>query len=491
MRFGLERMHRLTTALGHAAAPLRPGPRRRQQRQVLDGPLHRRAPRAPRPAHRQLHLAAPRPLPRADRGGGGGRSPPTASPPPSSAPPRPPSSSSAPQPEGDRVTQFEALTAAAFHELAASGVEVAVVEAGLGGRYDATNVIPSKVQVLTGVGLEHTRWLGPTDRGHRGREAGGRARPRDAGDPGGPASGGPRGGGGGGGRAACARRPRLVATAGSPPLGNRCSGPRRAGIGRSVVRDGRAGRLPAAQLRVGVRGGRGVPRARRSTATAVESAAAETRIPGRLEIVGERPLTIHDGAHNPAGAAGARRCAAGADRRPPPTRARRQRPRGQGRRRHARPAAPARRPRWSSHAAPTPARSRPATLESLAEQLDGPQAEIVPEPTAAMDRARELAGAAGAVLATGSIYLIADLVRDHGDTRASALTSAPYCERCPSSDPKRTASLTAMDPSRRMTGRQLRRDDRPRGRRRGHRDPGVLRHRLRNRPDVPLAAPHP
>jgi len=64
--------------------------------------------------------------------------------------------------DDDGVTQFEALTAAAFHELAARGVEVAVIEAGLGGRYDATNVIPSRVQVLTGVGLEHERWLGPT-----------------------------------------------------------------------------------------------------------------------------------------------------------------------------------------------------------------------------------------------------------------------------------------------------------------------------------------
>ncbi|MBA2505275.1 MAG: dihydrofolate synthase, partial [Thermoleophilaceae bacterium] len=62
----------------------------------------------------------------------------------------------------ERVTQFEALTAATYHELARAGVEVAVIEAGLGGRYDATNVIPSSVQVLTGVGLEHTRWLGPT-----------------------------------------------------------------------------------------------------------------------------------------------------------------------------------------------------------------------------------------------------------------------------------------------------------------------------------------
>ena len=56
----------------------------------------------------------------------------------------------------DHVTQFEALTAAAYHELARRGVEVAVIEAGLGGRFDATNVIPSKVQVLTSVSLEHT-----------------------------------------------------------------------------------------------------------------------------------------------------------------------------------------------------------------------------------------------------------------------------------------------------------------------------------------------
>ena len=62
----------------------------------------------------------------------------------------------------DGVTQFEALTAAAYSELAVRAVDVAVIEAGLGGRYDATNVIPSTVQVLTSVGLEHTRWLGPT-----------------------------------------------------------------------------------------------------------------------------------------------------------------------------------------------------------------------------------------------------------------------------------------------------------------------------------------
>jgi dihydrofolate synthase / folylpolyglutamate synthase len=64
--------------------------------------------------------------------------------------------------ENDHVTQFELLTAAAFWALAEQGVEVGVIEAGLGGRYDATSVIDSQVAVLTNVGLEHTRWLGPT-----------------------------------------------------------------------------------------------------------------------------------------------------------------------------------------------------------------------------------------------------------------------------------------------------------------------------------------
>ena len=64
--------------------------------------------------------------------------------------------------EGEAVTQFEVATAAAFVALAAAQVEVAVIEAGLGGRLDATNVIPSRVTALTSVGLEHTEWLGTT-----------------------------------------------------------------------------------------------------------------------------------------------------------------------------------------------------------------------------------------------------------------------------------------------------------------------------------------
>ena len=66
--------------------------------------------------------------------------------------------------EAERLhaTQFELLTAAALAEFAAAGVDVAVVEAGLGGRHDATNVLRSPVQVLTNVALEHTDVLGTT-----------------------------------------------------------------------------------------------------------------------------------------------------------------------------------------------------------------------------------------------------------------------------------------------------------------------------------------
>ena len=64
--------------------------------------------------------------------------------------------------EGDAVTQFEAATAAAFVALANARVDAGVIEAGLGGRLDATNVIPSQVTVLTSIGLDHTEWLGET-----------------------------------------------------------------------------------------------------------------------------------------------------------------------------------------------------------------------------------------------------------------------------------------------------------------------------------------
>ena len=68
------------------------------------------------------------------------------------------------RPDAERVgaTQFEALTAAALVAFADARVDVAVVEAGLGGRLDATNVIGARVVLLTQVVREHTEVLGQT-----------------------------------------------------------------------------------------------------------------------------------------------------------------------------------------------------------------------------------------------------------------------------------------------------------------------------------------
>ncbi len=55
---------------------------------------------------------------------------------------------------------FEAYTAIAFADFAARAVDVAVIETGLGGRLDATNVIDPLVSVVTSIGMDHTEYLG-------------------------------------------------------------------------------------------------------------------------------------------------------------------------------------------------------------------------------------------------------------------------------------------------------------------------------------------
>lgn len=57
---------------------------------------------------------------------------------------------------------FEFMTALAFRQFAASGCDVAVIEVGLGGRLDATNVVTPEVSVITSIGLDHCEMLGNT-----------------------------------------------------------------------------------------------------------------------------------------------------------------------------------------------------------------------------------------------------------------------------------------------------------------------------------------
>ncbi|MGV9746004.1 bifunctional tetrahydrofolate synthase/dihydrofolate synthase [Rhodococcus zopfii] len=63
---------------------------------------------------------------------------------------------------GPRMSKFEVTTAMAFAAFADAPVDVAVVEVGLGGRWDATNVVESQVAVITPVGIDHTGYLGDT-----------------------------------------------------------------------------------------------------------------------------------------------------------------------------------------------------------------------------------------------------------------------------------------------------------------------------------------
>jgi dihydrofolate synthase/folylpolyglutamate synthase len=184
--------------------------------------------------------------------------------------------------EGDAITQFEAATAASFVALARARVEAAAVEAGLGGRLDATNTIPSRVTVLTSIGLDHTEWLGETEAEIAAEKL-----------------------------AVLRDQTTLVLGKVSPEveeLAERIASER----GARVVP---VGESPAPEVPLRAPG----EFQRRNFAIAcaaaeaflarpldrerVALAAATVTIPGRLELIAERPATYLDAAHNPAGAA--------------------------------------------------------------------------------------------------------------------------------------------------------------------------------------------
>jgi len=66
------------------------------------------------------------------------------------------------EPAGIKLTPFELMTVLAFRTFAQAAVEIAVVEVGLGGRLDATNVLTPLVAVITSIGLDHQAYLGNT-----------------------------------------------------------------------------------------------------------------------------------------------------------------------------------------------------------------------------------------------------------------------------------------------------------------------------------------
>jgi dihydrofolate synthase/folylpolyglutamate synthase len=74
--------------------------------------------------------------------------------------------------EGLRPSWFELMAAAAFGYFANRPVDAAVVEVGMGGRWDATNVVDGTVAIVTNIALDHTELLGPTREHIAGEKAG-------------------------------------------------------------------------------------------------------------------------------------------------------------------------------------------------------------------------------------------------------------------------------------------------------------------------------
>jgi dihydrofolate synthase/folylpolyglutamate synthase len=153
---------------------------------------------------------------------------------------------------------------------------------------------------------------------------------------------------------------------------------------------------------------------------AVTRAAASIRVPGRLQIIDEQPLTLLDGAHNPEGMAALAESlpelVAGHDRVIAVVSILDDKD-AAGMLGALLPACH----RLVLTSSQNPRALPPPTLQSLAGQLHGPPSEVIRDPQAALARARELAGPGGVVIATGSIYLVADLLAPAGRRRASML----------------------------------------------------------------------
>ena len=205
-------------------------------------------------------------------------------------------------PEGADRTFFEVCTALAFDDFAARGVTWAVVEVGLGGRLDTTNVLEPELCVITSIGLDHTEILGPTLERIAAEKAGiiKRGVPViEAVEP-------------GAARdvilAVAAERGAPVTSAGSlarrEPAGapgerawsTAAFGPLRWNARASArVLDLNTGTALAALAALAARGVR-LP------AAAVLTGCREARWPGRLERCPDEPRLWWDGAHNPQGA---------------------------------------------------------------------------------------------------------------------------------------------------------------------------------------------
>jgi len=200
--------------------------------------------------------------------------------------------------KGEEMTLFEALTAIAYKYFADRGCDYAVMEIGMGGRYDATNIAMEKAAVITNVELEHTEYLGKTvaeiarDKAH------------------------------------IIKNPRAFAVTGCEgealdEVRNRANvlgaGLRALGEDfdvklKEAKADGTlfdyAGRRILPELFIPLAGRHQARNAALAVAVAeglelsekaIRNGLAKAAHPGRLQIIGKEPLIVVDGAHNPAG----------------------------------------------------------------------------------------------------------------------------------------------------------------------------------------------
>ena len=201
---------------------------------------------------------------------------------------------------GVRPSYFEACTAAAFRWFADIAVDVAVVEVGLLGRWDATNVVQAQVAVITNIGMDHTEFAGPT-LADIAREKSGIVEPSSA-------------------VVIGETDPEVVAVLSEPPAATRLlrgvdfeTAGNQLGVGGRLV-DIRTPTTIYPEVFVPLHGAhQGDNASIALTATeaffaaplapdVVTEAFGAVVVPGRFEVLGHQPLVIVDGAHNPPGA---------------------------------------------------------------------------------------------------------------------------------------------------------------------------------------------